>query len=174
MLTDACGRGALAARGRPVSRSAPPSRRRLPANSRHDCAGHAEHGAGHGARRRYDLGSGDGRIPIAAARMFGARGVGIEIEPNLVRRANDNLSRAGVGDRVVFLNQDLFEADISQATVVTLFLLPGVNQKLMPKLQRELRPGTRVVSLNFTMGEAWPADLAQEADGFTIYMWTIK
>jgi hypothetical protein len=75
---------------------------------------------------------------------------------------------------VIFLNQDLFEADISQATVVTLFLLPGVNQKLMPKLQRELRPGTRVVSLNFTMGEAWPADLAQEADGFTIYMWTIK
>ena len=122
----------------------------------------------------YDLGSGDGRIPIAAARMFGARAVGIEIEPNLVRRANDNLSRAGVGDRVIFLNQDLFEADISQATVVTLFLLPGVNQKLMPKLQRELRPGTRVVSLNFTMGEAWPADLSQEADGFTIYMWTIK
>ena len=122
----------------------------------------------------YDLGSGDGRIPIAAARMFGARGVGIEIEPNLVRRATDNLARAGVGDRVVFLNQDLFDADISPATVVTLFLLPGVNQKLMPKLRRELKPGTRVVSLNFSMGEAWPADLTKEADGFTMYMWTIK
>jgi tRNA A58 N-methylase Trm61 len=122
----------------------------------------------------YDLGSGDGRIPIAAARMFGARGVGIEIEPNLIRRANDNLARAGVGERVVFLNHDFFEADISPASVVTLFLLPGVNQKLMPKLQRELKPGTRVVSLNFTMGEAWPADLTQEADGFTMYMWTIR
>ena len=122
----------------------------------------------------YDLGSGDGRIPIAAARRFGARGIGIEIEPNLVRRANDNLALAGVADRVMFLNQDLFEADISSATVVTLFLLPGMNQKLMPKLQRELRPGTRVVSLNFSMGDAWPPDISQDADGLTIYMWTIR
>ena len=121
----------------------------------------------------YDLGSGDGRIPIAAAKMFGARGVGIEIEPNLVKRANDNAAKAGVANRVMFVNQDLFEASIGEATVVTLFLLPGLNQKLLPKLQRDLRPGTRVISLNFDMGEVWRPDLSQEVDGFTVHMWTI-
>lgn len=122
----------------------------------------------------YDLGSGDGRIPIAAARLFGARGVGIEIDPALVRRSVENAAKAGVGDRVAFRAQDLFEADIHDATVVTLFLLQGLNLKLAPKLQRELRPGTRIVSLNFTMGEAWPPDLTQDADGLTIYMWTVR
>jgi tRNA A58 N-methylase Trm61 len=122
----------------------------------------------------YDLGSGDGRIPIAAARMFGARGVGIEIDPALVRRANENLATSGVADRVVFLNQDLFDADLSQATVVTLFLLQGLNLKLLPKLQRELKPGARIVSHHFDMGDAWPPDLAQDVDGLTIYMWTIR
>lgn len=122
----------------------------------------------------YDLGSGDGRIPIAAARLFGARGVGIEIDPVLVRRADENASRAGVGGRVAFRHQDLFEADIHDATVVTLFLLQGLNLKLRPKLERELRPGTRVVSLNFTMGDEWPPDLTQDADGLTIYMWTVR
>jgi tRNA1(Val) A37 N6-methylase TrmN6 len=122
----------------------------------------------------YDLGSGDGRIPIAAAVRFGARAVGVEIEPNLVRRANDARSRAGVGDRVRFINDDLFATDVSAATVVTLFLNPGVNQRLRPKLQRELRPGARVVSLAFDMGEAWPPDLSQEVDGQTIYSWTIR
>lgn len=122
----------------------------------------------------YDLGSGDGRIPIAAAKQFGARAVGIEIEPNLVRRSNDNLAKAGVADRVTFLNADLFESDISRATVVTLFLNPGVNAKLAPKLQHELRAGTRVVSLNFDMGDTWPADLTQEVDGLRMYMWTIR
>ena len=122
----------------------------------------------------YDLGSGDGRIPIAAATLFGARGVGIEIEPNLVRRANDNLAKAGVADRVMFLNQDLFDADLRPATVVALFLLPWMNQKLLPKFQRELRPGTRIVSHNFTMGDLWPPDVTQDVDGLTIYLWTVK
>ena len=122
----------------------------------------------------YDLGSGDGRIPIAAASLFGARGVGIEIEPNLVRRANDNRVKAGVADRVLFMNQDLFEADLRPATVVTMFLLPWMNQKLLPKFQRELRPGTRIVSHHFTMGDAWPPDVTQEVDGLTIYLWTMR
>lgn len=122
----------------------------------------------------YDLGSGDGRIPIAAARFFGARAVGIEIEPNLVRRSNDNLAKAGVADRVTFINADLFETDISKASVVTLFLNPGVNARLAPKLQHELRPGTRVVSLNFDMGDTWPPDLTQDVDGLRMYMWTIR
>src|ERR1700675_2774941 len=94
----------------------------------------------------YDLGSGDGRIPITAAQRYGARGVGVEIDPNVLRQAYDNLARAGVADRVVFRNDDLFKVDISEATVVTLFLLEGLNLKLLPKLQRELRPGTRIVS----------------------------
>lgn len=122
----------------------------------------------------YDLGSGDGRIPIAAASIFGARAVGIEIEPNLVRRSNDNLAKAGVGDRVQFITGDLFESDISRATVVTLFLNPGVNARLAAKLQQELRPGTRVVSLNFDMGDTWPPDLTQDVDGIRMYLWTIR
>lgn len=122
----------------------------------------------------YDLGSGDGRIPIAAAKLFGARAVGIEIESNLVRRSQEALDKAGVADRVQFQHQDLFESDISRATVVTLFLNPGVNQKLMPKLQRELRPGTRVVSLNFDMGDLWPPDHTQDVDGLKMFLWTIR
>ena len=100
----------------------------------------------------YDLGSGDGRIPITAARLFGARGVGIEIDRFYLRDAYDNAAKASVGDRVTFLNEDLFESDISPATVVTLFLLPRLNQQLIPKFKRELRPGTRIVSHKFDMG----------------------
>ena len=121
-----------------------------------------------------DLGSGDGRIPITAAKTFGARGVGIEIDPLRIRDANDNLAKSGVGDRVRFLNQDLFDADISQATVVTLFLLPQLNQRLIPKLKRELRPGSRVVSYLWDMGAAWPADQSRDIDGLMIYLWTIR
>ena len=106
----------------------------------------------------YDLGSGDGRIPITAAQTYGARGVGIEIDSFYLRDAIDNRAKAGVADRVAFLNQDLFESDISPATVVTLFLLPRLNQQLIPKLKRELRPGARIVSHQFDMGEQWPAD----------------
>jgi cyclopropane fatty-acyl-phospholipid synthase-like methyltransferase len=122
----------------------------------------------------YDLGSGDGRIPITAARKYGARGVGIEIDPLYLRYANDNVAKAGVGNRVRFLNQDLFEADISEATVVTLFLLPRINEQLAPKLKRELRPGTRVVSHQFTMGDQWPPEQTQEINSLTIYLWTIR
>jgi cyclopropane fatty-acyl-phospholipid synthase-like methyltransferase len=122
----------------------------------------------------YDLGSGDGRIPITAARKYGARGVGIEIDSYYLRWAFDNLAKAGVGDRVVFLNQDLFESDISPATVVTLFLLPRLNQQLIPKLRRELRPGTRVVSHQFDMGDQWPAEQTRDVNGLTIYLWTIR
>ena len=122
----------------------------------------------------YDLGSGDGRIPIAAAKRYGAFGVGVEIDAKLNRVANDNARSAGVADRVRFFTQDLFEADISQATVVTLFLLPRVNQELMPKLMRELRPGTRIVSHQFDMGERWPPEKSQDVNGLMIYLWTIK
>lgn len=122
----------------------------------------------------YDLGSGDGRIPITAAKKYGARGVGIEIDSYYLRWAFDNLARAGVGDRVVFLNQDLFESDISPATVVTLFLLPRLNQQLIPKLKRELRPGARVASHQFDMGPEWPAEETRDVNGLTIYLWTIR
>jgi len=120
----------------------------------------------------YDLGSGDGRIPIAAAKSYGARGVGIDIDPQRIREATENLKTAGVGDRVKFLNQDLFTTDISEATVVTLYLLPSLNLKLLPKLNRELKPGTRVVSHAFDMGTAKPQETLN-VDGRTVYFWTI-
>ncbi len=103
----------------------------------------------------YDLGSGDGRLVIAAARDFGARGVGIEIDPQLVAQSAESARRAGVGDRVRFSAGDLFEADLSDATVVTLYLSPDLNLRLRPKLRRELRPGSRIVSHDFNMGD-WP------------------
>jgi len=121
----------------------------------------------------YDLGSGDGRIPIAAATLHGARGVGIEIDPFYLREARDNAHKANVAGRVRFLNQDFFETDIREATVVTLFLLPQVNERLAPKLRRELRPGTRIVSLQYGMGEEWPAEESEDVGGLVIYLWTI-
>jgi cyclopropane fatty-acyl-phospholipid synthase-like methyltransferase len=122
----------------------------------------------------FDLGSGDGRIPITAASRYGAFGVGIEIDAKLNRQAADNAKKAGVTDRVRFLTQDLFEADISQATVVTLFLLPRINQDLIPKLKRELRPGTRIVSHQFDMGAQWPPEESEDVNGLMIYLWTIR
>jgi tRNA A58 N-methylase Trm61 len=122
----------------------------------------------------YDLGSGDGRIPISAARVYGARGVGIEIDQIRILEANDNVRKAGVADRVRFVRGDLFEADISGATVVTLFLMTRLNQQLMPKLMRELRPGTRVVSHQFLMDESWPPEQAEDVNGLMIYLWTIR
>ena len=121
----------------------------------------------------YDLGSGDGRIPITAAEKYGARGVGIEIEPRLVEIANDNAAKAHVADRVWFLTQDLFATDLTPATVVTLYLLPRLNQQLMPTLKR-LRPGTRVVSHYYDMGPEWPPDESHDINSLMIYMWTIK
>ena len=122
----------------------------------------------------YDLGSGDGRIPIAAATKCGAFGVGIEMDSLLIRRSNDNLKQAGVGDRVRFVYGDLFETDISGATVVTMFLLPRLTERLIPKFKRELRPGTRIVSHKFDMGETWPPEQSQDVNGLTIYLWTVK
>jgi len=122
----------------------------------------------------YDLGCGDGRIPIAAAQKYGARGIGIDIDPVRIAEAKENAKTAGVADKVTFLNQDLFTSDFKDATVVTLYLLPSLNEKLMPKLQAELKKGTRIVSHAFDMGANWPPEQRQEVEGKTIYYWTIK
>lgn len=103
----------------------------------------------------YDLGCGDGRIVIAAAKGYGARGVGIDIDPVRVREAKKNARQAGVESRVEFREQDLFQANFRQATVVTLFLLPAINQRLFPQLQG-LKPGTRIVSNTFEIGNWKP------------------
>jgi len=121
----------------------------------------------------YDLGSGDGRIPITAAQKYGARAVGIDINPQRIKEANENLAKANVGDKVKFMNADLFETDLSEATVITLYLLPSLNQKLMPKL-KQLKPGTRIVSHSFDMGTAWPPEKTEDVRGRVIYYWTIK
>jgi tRNA A58 N-methylase Trm61 len=121
----------------------------------------------------YDLGSGDGRIPITAAQKYGATGVGIDINPERIKEANENLAKAGVGNKVKFLNQDLFETDLKPATVITLYLLPALNIKLMPTL-KQLKPGTRIVSHSFDMGTEWPPDKTQDVSGRKIYYWVIK
>jgi hypothetical protein len=120
----------------------------------------------------YDLGSGDGRIVLTAAAERGARGVGIDIDPELVKDANDEARRRGVADRVRFLHQDLFEADFHDATVVTLYLLPALNLKLRPRLLAELKPGTRIVSYAWHMGD-WPPEQTIDTGGINIYVWRI-
>jgi SAM-dependent methyltransferase len=120
----------------------------------------------------YDLGSGDGRIVIRAARKYGARGVGIEIDPKRVREARRNAEDAGVSNLVEFRQGDLFKADFSEATAVTLYLLPSVNQKLRPLLFDQLTPGTPVVSHDFDMGE-WAPEKTVEVTGDLIHRWTI-
>ena len=120
----------------------------------------------------YDLGSGDGRIPITAARKYGVRGVGIDIDPARITEANENARRNGVTDLVKFRQDDLFKSDFREATVVTLYLLPDLNEKLRPKLWAELKPGTRVVSHQFDMGK-WKPEKVVELSGRTIYFWTI-
>jgi ribosomal protein L11 methylase PrmA len=122
----------------------------------------------------YDLGSGDGRIVITAAKKYGARGVGIDIDPGLVKKAAENAAAAGVSDRVRFASQNLFTADISEATVVTLYLLQSLNERLRPKLVRELKPGTRVVSHVFNMGPEWPPQRTLTVGASRIYMWTVE
>ena len=121
----------------------------------------------------YDLGSGDGRIVIAAAKKYGARGVGVEIDPALVTRATKNAAAAGVSDRVRFVTENLFTSDLSEATVVTLYLLQSINERLRPKLVRELKPGTRVVSHVFNMGPEWPPEKTLTVDRSRIFLWTI-
>jgi SAM-dependent methyltransferase len=121
----------------------------------------------------YDLGCGDGQIVVAAARDFGARSVGVDIDPQRVKEARDNIAKANVGDKAKILQDDLFEVDIKEATVVTLYLLPRLNQKLQPKLWRDLKVGTRIVSNSFDMGD-WKPDQTIDVDGRTVYLWTIK
>lgn len=121
----------------------------------------------------YDLGCGDGRIVVTAAKARGARGTGIDLNPVRIAEANENAKKAGVADRATFKVGDLFETDVSQATVVTLYLLPSVNVKLRPRLWQQLKVGTRVVSHAFDMGAEWPPEKKVEVEGRTIYYWTI-
>ena len=121
----------------------------------------------------YDLGSGDGRFVITAAKKYGARAVGIDIDPALVRSAADSAAAAGLSGRVRFITGDLFTADISEATVVTLYLLQSINERLRPKLIRELKPGTRIVSHMFSMGPEWPPERTLEVERSRIFLWTI-
>lgn len=121
----------------------------------------------------YDLGSGDGRIVISAVRDFGAvRGVGIDIDPQRIKEANENARAAGVANRIQFLNQDLFEADFGDATVVALYLTPSLNAKLSPKL-RALRPGTRIVSHDFDLGDDWRPDRMVTVGRSRVFFWTV-
>jgi ubiquinone/menaquinone biosynthesis C-methylase UbiE len=122
----------------------------------------------------YDLGCGDGRIVVTAAKEHGARGVGIDLNPERIAEANENARTAGVTDRVRFMVGDLFAADFAPATVVTLYLLPDVNLKLRPQLWRQLKPGTRVVSHAFDMGTDWPPEDTQRVGHNTVYRWTIR
>jgi ubiquinone/menaquinone biosynthesis C-methylase UbiE len=119
-----------------------------------------------------DLGCGDGRIVITAAQKYGARGAGVDIDPERIKEANENARRAGVEKLVVFQEANLFDADISDATVVTLYLLPDVNLKLRPKLLKVLKPGTRIVSHSFNMGD-WKPEKELNVDGRTIYLWRV-
>lgn len=120
----------------------------------------------------YDLGCGDGRIVIAAAQKYGARAVGIDIDPERIKESKDNAQKAGVTDKVKFLQQDLFQSDISNATVVTLYLLNSLNLKLRPILMKQLRPGTRVVSQTFDMGD-WKPEAERDVNGRKVYLWII-
>jgi precorrin-6B methylase 2 len=121
----------------------------------------------------YDLGSGDGRIVITAAKKYRARGVGIELDPALVKKATENAAAAGVADRVRFITANVFDADIREASVVTLYLLQSINERLRPRLVRELKPGTRVVSHVFNMGPEWPPEKKLMVDRSPVYVWTI-
>jgi len=120
----------------------------------------------------YDLGCGDGRIPITAAKTYGAKGKGIDIDPQRIKEANANAEKAGVTDKVVFEQANLFESDVSEATVVTLYLLNSLNMKLRPILLEQLKPGTRIVSHAFNMGD-WEPEQTIQVDGATVHLWTV-
>ena len=120
----------------------------------------------------YDLGCGDGRIPVTAARKYGARGVCFDIDPERIKEANANVAKNNVGNLVKVVQGDLFEQDLSGASVITLYLLPSLNVKLMPKLMKELKPGTRIVSHAFDMGD-WKPEKELDVDGRKVYFWTI-
>ena len=127
----------------------------------------------------YDLGCGDGRIPIAAAKKYGAKGVGLDIDPALVELAKSNAKAAGVEALVDFQVQNVLAADVSKATVVTLYLLSSSNERLRPMLMKQLKPGARIVSHAFSMGRDWPADaidqfVSARGDEITLYLWKIR
>lgn len=122
----------------------------------------------------YDLGSGDGRIIILAAQKYGARGVGIEIDPALVQRSRQTALEGAVDDRATFIEGDLFTADVTAATVVTLYLSPTINLDLEPKLRRELKPGSRIVSHQFPIGRWEPDRVVRASDNTDLYLWTIR
>jgi ribosomal protein L11 methylase PrmA len=126
----------------------------------------------------YDLGCGDGRIPIAAAKKYGARGVGLDIDPRRIEESRANAKAAGVEHLVEFRLEDVMTADVSGASVVTLYLLSSSNAKLRPILRKQLRPGSRIVSHAFSMGTDWPADRVDRfttlaGDEITLYLWKI-
>jgi cyclopropane fatty-acyl-phospholipid synthase-like methyltransferase len=121
----------------------------------------------------YDLGCGDGRIVIQAAKQYGVRGVGIDNNPERIREAEENARREGVSHLVQFRIGDLYDADIEDATIVALYLLPDVNMKLRPKLKNELKPGARIVSHTFGMGD-WKPNKQQTVDGEKIFLWKIR
>jgi ubiquinone/menaquinone biosynthesis C-methylase UbiE len=121
----------------------------------------------------YDLGCGDGRIVIAAAKKYGTRGVGVDLDPARIREARANAKKAGVENLVTFKVADLFKTDLREATVVTLYLLPELNRRLKPKLFAELKPGARVVSHDFDMGREWPPDQYIKLGTDGIYLWNM-
>jgi SAM-dependent methyltransferase len=125
----------------------------------------------------WDLGSGDGRIPVTAARRFGTRGVGVDIDPERVKEANENARKNGVTDKVRFVEEDLFNIDFSEASVVSLYLLPEVNLRLRPKLLDSLKPGTRIVSHNYDLGNWQPekVDIVKTPDNIDhiVYFWRV-
>jgi SAM-dependent methyltransferase len=121
----------------------------------------------------YDLGSGDGRIVIAAAKKYGARGVGIELDGELIKAATKNAKKAGVADKVTFLQGDLFKVNLSDATVVTLYLSNSINMRLRSLLQQQLKPGSRVVSHRFEMGD-WKPEATVRLEGTSVHLWTIR
>jgi ribosomal protein L11 methylase PrmA len=120
----------------------------------------------------YDLGCGDGRIVVTAAKKYGATGTGVDIDPVRIEEANENARKANVADKVKFIEGNLFEMDLSDATVVTLYLLPSVNMRLRPQLLEQLKPGTRIVSHAFDMGD-WEPEKTIKVDNSTIYYWTV-
>jgi SAM-dependent methyltransferase len=121
----------------------------------------------------FDLGSGDGRIPITAARVYGARGFGVDINAKLVAEARANAKAAGVADRVEFRQQDLFKTSVREATVVGLYLFVWANEKLRPRLISDLRPGSRIVAHDFPIGDDWKPDVQEDIENRTVYLWYV-
>lgn len=120
----------------------------------------------------YDLGCGDGRIVITSAKLYGTTGVGVDIDPERIKEANENAKTENVTEKVTFIEGDLFKQDFSKATVVTLYLLPEVNERLRPILLKQLKPGTRIVSHAFRMGN-WKPEQEITVDNTMLYLWTV-